>query len=94
MPTLPLTYPASRTTSDGDTYFGTRVDNPYHWLEDGTSPEVRGWLAAQNHLARTYLDALPGRAALQKRYAELLHIETISSPGARGRPLLLHEAAQ
>ena len=84
MPTLPLTYPATRTTNDADTHFGTRVPDPYRWLEDGKSPEVKGWLADQNHLARTYLDALPGRAALQRRYGQLLHIDTISAPGRAG----------
>jgi prolyl oligopeptidase len=84
MPPLPLTYPATRTTADADTYFGTRVPDPYRWLEDGQSPEVKSWLAAQNHLARTWLDAMPGRAALEKRYAELLHIDTISAPGRAG----------
>jgi prolyl oligopeptidase len=84
MPTLPLHYPATRTVDASDTYFGTKVPDPYRWLEDGKSPEVLAWLSAQNHLARTYLDALPGREALAKRYGELLHIDTISAPGRAG----------
>jgi prolyl oligopeptidase len=83
-PSLPLTYPPTRITNASDTYFGVKVEDPYRWLEDGTSPRVKKWLAAQNHLARTYLDALPGRAALEKRYSELLHIETISAPSRAG----------
>ena len=84
MPTLPLTYPASRRTHDSDVYFGTKVEDPYRWLEDGKSPEVKSWLDAQNHLARSYLDALPGRQALRQRYEQLFHVETISAPGRRG----------
>jgi prolyl oligopeptidase len=84
MPTLPLKYPASKRGSAFDIYFGVKVADPYRWLEDGKSRKVQKWLAAQNHLARTYLDALPGRAALEKRYGELLHIETISAPSRAG----------
>ena len=84
MPTLPLNYPASRRTKDFDVYFGTKVADPYRWLENGNSPEVKSWLTSQNQLARTYLDALPGRAALEKRYSDLLHVETISAPSRAG----------
>jgi prolyl oligopeptidase len=84
MPSLPLTYPPTPAGNDFDTYFGVQVADPYRWLEDGKSAAVQNWLIAQNHLARTYLDALPGRAALEKRFGELLHIETISAPSRAG----------
>jgi prolyl oligopeptidase len=84
MPTLPLTYPPTRTVDAFDIHFGVKVPDPYRWLEDGKSPEVQTWLTSQNKLARSYLDALPGRAALEKRYAQLLRIDTISAPGRAG----------
>jgi prolyl oligopeptidase len=84
MPTLPLTYPVSKKGNASNTFFGVKVADPYRWLEDGKSRKVQKWLDAQNHLARTYLDALPGRAELEQRYAELLHIETISAPSRAG----------
>jgi prolyl oligopeptidase len=84
MPTLPLTYPPTRTVDASDIYFGVKVADPYRWLEDGQSPEVQAWLGAQNKLARSYLDALPGRAALEKRYSQLLHVDTITAPGRAG----------
>ena len=84
MPTLPLTYPATKKGNASDVYFGVKVADPYRWLEDGKSRKVRKWLDAENHLAHSYLDALPGRAALEKRYADLLHIETISAPSRAG----------
>ena len=84
MPTLPLTYPTTRTVDASDIHFGVKVADPYRWLEDGKSPEVQSWLAAQNKLARSYLDALPGRDGLEKRYAQLLRIDTITAPGRAG----------
>jgi prolyl oligopeptidase len=84
MPTLPLHYPATRTVDASDTYFGTKVPDPYRWLENGNSPEVKNWMHEENHLARTYLDALPGRTALAKRFRELLYIDTITAPSRAG----------
>jgi prolyl oligopeptidase len=84
MPTLPLHYPPPRTVDASDTYFGVTVHDPYRWLEDPKSPEVKAWLEAQNHLARGFLKALPGREELARRYGELLHIDTITSPSRAG----------
>jgi prolyl oligopeptidase len=80
----PLAYPPTRTVDVSDVYFGVKVADPYRWLEDGKSPEVQAWLAAQNKFARSYLDALPDRAALKTRYGQLLHIDTISAPDRAG----------
>jgi len=84
MPGLPLKYPVTRTVPAFDTIFDTKVPDPYRWLEDGKSPEVQTWLKDENNLARTYLDALPGRAALEKRFHELLYIDTITAPSRAG----------
>ena len=86
MPTLPLKYPASRIVDASDTLFGVKVADPYRWLEEGPSqsPEVKDWLTAQNTLTRSYLDALPGRAAFEKRYEQMLRIDTISAPDRAG----------
>lgn len=84
MPHLPLNYPPSRVEDISDLHFGVKVADPYRWLEDTQSPEVQAWLTAQNNLARSYLDALPGRAALAKRFGELFHIDTISAPSREG----------
>jgi len=95
MPTLPLHYPPTRTVDASDTYFGVKVADPYRWLEDASSPEVKAWMGAQDHLARSYLDALPGRTDLARRYGALLHIDTITAPGRAGdRFFYMKRAAQ
>jgi len=47
------------------------VEDPYRWLENGESDEVRSWLDGQARHARSVLDALPHREALRARIAEL-----------------------
>jgi prolyl oligopeptidase len=54
-----------------DTYFGTVVTDPYRYMEDLSAPAVRQWAGAQDDHARSTLAAIPGRAALRARIAEL-----------------------
>lgn len=44
-----------------DTYFGTKVEDPYRNLENLKDPEVKTWMKAQADYARTILDSIPGR---------------------------------
>lgn len=54
-----------------DVHHGVTVDDPYRWLEESASDEVRAWVAAQNRHTRAVLDAIPARAAIRVRVAEL-----------------------
>jgi prolyl oligopeptidase len=61
--------PAGAQRPVTDTYHGVRVSDPYRWLEDSSSQEVRDWSAAQDKRTRSYLDALPQRRPI---YNQLL----------------------
>lgn len=54
-----------------DDYFGTKVTDPYRYMEDLTSEEVRGWMKGQAEFARGVLGRIPGRDAFLKRMLEL-----------------------
>jgi prolyl oligopeptidase len=62
---------------------GVRVDDPFRWLEDATSPEVQGWMKSQDDAARAVLSKLPGRDRLAKRFHELFYVDSISAPLVR-----------
>src|SRR5690349_16604653 len=71
VPALPLRYPATAKGEVVDDYHGTRIADPYRWLEDPDSEPTRAWVRAQNEVTHAFLDALPARGALEKRMSEL-----------------------
>jgi prolyl oligopeptidase len=52
-----------------DNYFGTKVVDPYRWMEDRASPEFIAYMLSQGAYARAVLDRIPGRDKLQARVA-------------------------
>lgn len=79
-----LQYPSTKTVDHVDTYHGTKVADPYRWLEDDTSPETAAWVEAQNKVTFAYLDKIPYRAQLTKRLNALYNYAKYSSPSRRG----------
>lgn len=73
-------YPPSPRGDVADNYFGTRVDDPYRWLEAPDSAETRAWVAAQNGLSRPLLQSLPARDAVKARLAALWNYESHGVP--------------
>lgn len=63
-----------------DDYFGTKIVDPYRWLEDGKAPAVRDWSAKQNGYARRLLDSLPHRAAIRQELQQLFALDEITAP--------------
>jgi prolyl oligopeptidase len=59
--------PPTRVDEVVDTYHGTRVVDPYRWLENASDPAVKAWTARQSAHTRAYLDGLPVRGVLRTR---------------------------
>jgi len=79
-----LHYPATRTVNHVDDYHGTRVADPYRWLEDLNAPETQAWIEAQNALTFSYLEQIPDREAIRARLTELWDFPKCSAPFKRG----------
>ena len=60
---------ATKTVDAMETFFATKVADPYRWLEDERSPEVQAWVKAQDELARKELAKLPKRAEFAEKLA-------------------------
>ncbi len=63
-----------------DDYHGTKVSDPYRWLEDLNSDETRGWVNDQNAFSERFLAAIPERDKLRKRLTELWNYPRSSVP--------------
>lgn len=79
-----LDYPKTKKVDTVDTYFGTKVEDPYRWLEDDRSEETEEWVKAQNKVTQSYLDNIPYIDKLNKRLTEIWNYEKIGPPFHEG----------
>jgi prolyl oligopeptidase len=79
------TYPATPRGDVIDSYFGTTVADPYRWMEDVDSPQTAQWVKAEGELTRSYLDAIPQRAAIAAAYRKLYDYEKVNPPFRAGK---------
>ncbi len=77
--------PTRKDTTVKDNYFGTVVADPYRWLEDDTSAETADWVQQQVKLTKGYLEKIPFRDAIRKRYETLFNYEKYSAPFKEGK---------
>jgi prolyl oligopeptidase len=63
--------PSTPVRSITDDYFGTKVRDPYRYLENLNDPEVKTWMKGQNEYARAVLAGIPGRNQLLARIRQL-----------------------
>lgn len=62
-----------------ENYFGTKVRDPYRWLENTTDAQVVAWMKAQNDFTRATLANIPGRDQLMTRIKALDNAGTVVS---------------
>jgi prolyl oligopeptidase len=82
---LKLVYPETKRGDVVDDYFGTKVPDPYRWLEDDNAPEVAAWVEAENKVTFGYLDKIAYRPQLKDRLTKLLNYPKFSAPTRRGQ---------
>src|SRR5262245_26283962 len=80
----PATYPKTKTVDVVDDYFGTKVPDPYRWLENNESPEVAAWVEAENRVTFAYLDKISYRETVKDRLTKLFNYPKFGSPSRRG----------
>ena len=82
----PLHYPQTKKVDQVDDYHGTKVPDPYRWLEEDvrTSKEVAAWVEAENKVTFAYLSGIPQRDAIRKRLTDLWNYEKYSAPSKDG----------
>src|SRR5262245_43300791 len=81
-----MKYPTTRRVDQTDDYHGTKVADPYRWLEEDVrkSKDVEKWVADQNRVTFSFLKSVPERKAIHKRVKELWNYERYSAPFKAG----------
>ena len=81
-----LEYPKTATVEHSNEYFGTKVDDPFVWLEDDVreSKDVEAWVEAQNKVTFGYIEQLPYRKEIEARITKLWDYEKYGAPFKRG----------
>jgi len=51
-----IKYPETKKVDTVDSYFNTRIKDPYRWLEDDRSEETEQWVKSENDVTFNYLD--------------------------------------
>ncbi|MEO5890999.1 MAG: prolyl oligopeptidase family serine peptidase [Ferruginibacter sp.] len=79
-----LKYPSTKKVTQTDDYFGTRVEDPYRWLEDDNSEETKAWVNEENAVTNNYLSKIPYRDKVKSRLEEMWNYAKYSSPFKEG----------
>ncbi len=79
-----LNYPLSNKVAQIDDYFGTKVADPYRWLEDDKSDATKSWVVAQNKVTFNYLDKIPYRVKFKTAIEKVFNYAKYSAPFRNG----------
>jgi prolyl oligopeptidase len=72
-------YPVAKKSDVVDDYHGTKVRDPYRWLEDTNSAETTAWVEAENKVTAAYFEQIPQRAKIRTRLTELFNYQRYNS---------------
>jgi prolyl oligopeptidase len=78
------TYPITKKGDVVDDYLGTKVPDPYRWLEDDNAAEVKQWVKEENTVTFGYLEKIPFREKIRTRLTEIYNYPRYSSPFRAG----------
>ncbi len=81
---MQINYPYTSKVGVSETYFGTKVEDPYRWLEDDNSSDTKKWVQKQNDATFSYLNQIPFRENLKNRLEKLWNYEKIGVPFKEG----------
>ncbi len=79
-----LAYPVAHKGTVVEDYHGTKVADPYRWLEDLDSADTKAWVDAENKLTFDYLNQIPQRDAIKARLTKLWNFERYTVPETAG----------
>jgi prolyl oligopeptidase len=84
VPPTKIQYPKPKKVDQIDDYHGTKVADPYRWLEDPDAADTRQWVQDENKITFSYLEKIPARQQIKDRMTKLMNYERYSVPFHEG----------
>jgi prolyl oligopeptidase len=78
------TDPKAKTVEVVDDYHGTKVADPYRWLEDVDAADTKAWVEAQNCAAFGFLEKIPERKEIEARLTKVWDYPKFGVPYKEG----------
>ncbi|MFZ9029071.1 MAG: prolyl oligopeptidase family serine peptidase [Crocinitomicaceae bacterium] len=79
-----MEYPQTEKRDSFSVYFGTKIEDPYRWLEDDLSEETADWVKAQNKVTFDYLSKIDSRDMIQQKLEAIWNYEKVGAPFHEG----------
>ena len=79
-----LDYPVAKKADVVDDYHGTKVADPYRWLEDADAEDTRAWVEAENKITFDFIRSSPAYEKTKQRLTRLWNYEKYSAPFKKG----------
>ncbi|MCW4451709.1 prolyl oligopeptidase family serine peptidase [Kaistella sp. BT6-1-3] len=79
-----LNYPETKKVEHTDEYFGTKVEDPYRWLEDDMAEDTKDWVQREVAFTNNYLANIPFREELRSQLKHIWNYEKIGAPFKEG----------
>lgn len=79
-----IVYPVTRKVDTVDDYHGTKVPDPYRWLEEDNSADTKAWVKEQNAATFDYLSKIPYRDQVRKKLEQSWNYTRVSAPSKEG----------
>ena len=77
-------YPEAQKGNVTDDYHGTKVPDPYRWMENLDLPQTTQWVQTENALTFGFLESLPERALFRNRLTKLWNFPRYGLPFKEG----------
>jgi prolyl oligopeptidase len=84
-------YPETRKVEQVDDYHGTRVADPYRWLEDVDAADTKQWVVSQNAVTDAYLATIPERERIRGRLTKAWSYPKYGAPFREAGRWFFHE---
>jgi prolyl oligopeptidase len=78
------TVPKTQAGATVDDYHGTRIADPYRWLEDTDAAATKVWIDAQNCVTFAFLEQIPEREDLKRRLTTIWDYPKFGVPFKEG----------